>query len=150
VAEVAGRDGQPHRRRVLPLGGLPARCPPVCGRHLPALHREDHWLAENHRLADSYFLNRGDIVLGQLRAAGLYPSLDAPWFSLPGGRVASGATLSLSAPAGDILYSLDGTDPRVYGTGAVSPTALTYREPVALERTLTVKAARGATAPGAR
>lgn len=36
--------------------------------------REDHWLAENRRIVDSYFVHRGDIVLTQLRAAGLSPT----------------------------------------------------------------------------
>lgn len=102
--------------------------------------REQHWLAENQRLVNSYFVHRGAIVLAQLRTAGLYPNLDAPRFNLVAGPVAAGATLSLSAPEGSILYTLDGTDPRVYGTGAISPTAITYRDPVVLDRTATVKA----------
>jgi hypothetical protein len=36
--------------------------------------REDQWLAENKRIVDSYFVHRGDIVLAQLRTAGLYPA----------------------------------------------------------------------------
>ena len=35
--------------------------------------REEHWLAENNRVMNSYFVHRGDIVLAQLRAAGLFP-----------------------------------------------------------------------------
>ena len=47
--------------------------------------------------------------------------------------------MTLSAPAGDIYYTLDGSDPRVIG-GAVSPTAIKYDGSFNLAETTTVKA----------
>jgi hypothetical protein len=41
---------------------------------------------------------------------------------------------------GTIYYTLDGTDPREYGTGAVSGSAILYSGPVPLSGTVTVKA----------
>ncbi len=51
--------------------------------------------------------------------------LKTPSFNQPGGPVAPGSTLTLSAPTGSILFTLDGTDPRLPG-GGTSPAALTY------------------------
>jgi hypothetical protein len=45
----------------------------------------------------------------------------------------------MTAPAGAILFTLDGTDPRLEG-GAVAPGAATYAGPVALSRSAVVKA----------
>ena len=54
-----------------------------------------------------------------------------PSFSLPGGLVSSGATLSLSAPAGVVYYTLDGSDPRQSG-GGIDTHAIPYRAPIDL------------------
>ena len=43
----------------------------------------------------------------------------------------TGARMSLSAPAGEIYFTLDGSDPRASG-GEVARTARLYREPVTL------------------
>jgi hypothetical protein len=89
----------------------------------------------------NYFPQRHAVFLQQLRSAGLYPSLDAPVFSQHGGRVARGFALSMSGP-GPIYYTTDGTDPRVYGTGAIAPTARLYTagQPVILTGSTVVKA----------
>lgn len=85
--------------------------------------REKHWLAENDRVVGSYFVHRPGIVLKQLRDAGLYPAIDAPRVEVARGSDPAGQTVRLSAGKGDIYYTLDGTDPRVPGSGAVSPQA---------------------------
>ena len=56
-----------------------------------------------------------------------------PEFSHPGGRVAPGYRLTLSAPAGPILFTTDGTDPRAPG-GGVRPQATTYTQPIQINR----------------
>ena len=102
--------------------------------------RNAFWLPEINRIANEYFPQRGDIVLDQLRNAGLYPNIAAPAFSQHGGRVPAGFLLTMSAPAGTIYYTTNGADPRVYASGAVSLDALQYSGPVGLQCSLTVKA----------
>jgi hypothetical protein len=101
--------------------------------------REAFWVPENNRMVNSYFPNRNATVLGQLRAAGLYPNVSAPVFNQQGGFVAEGFNLTMTA-SNTIYYTLDGSDPRVYGSSAVSPGAQTYGAPVALNTPTIVKA----------
>lgn len=75
--------------------------------------RDVEWVAHRDWLLGSYFPYRSDIVLNQLRNRGLYPQTVAPSFSQHGGHVPSGFALTMSAPAGTIYYTLDGTDPRM-------------------------------------
>ncbi len=103
--------------------------------------RNQHWLPEVHRLIEQYFPQRSAIVLQQCRDAGLYPSLDAPTFNQHGGQVEDGFLLVMTAPQGDIYYTLDGQDPRVPIQGTPSPSAQAYDEPLVLhEGTITIKA----------
>ncbi|HKS38092.1 MAG TPA: lamin tail domain-containing protein, partial [Verrucomicrobiae bacterium] len=99
-----------------------------------------HFLNEKNRLLTQYFPGRTTTVLNQLRTAGLYPATAAPAFSQHGGRVALGFNLAMSAPAGMIYYTTNGSDPRVIYTGAISASARTYGGPVALNNTVLVKA----------
>jgi CotH kinase protein/Chitobiase/beta-hexosaminidase C-terminal domain/Lamin Tail Domain len=73
--------------------------------------RDEHWTRQRDSLLTGYFPRRSEIVLEQFRNAGLYPHIDAPVFSQPGGRVDPGFELSLDAPIGTIYYTMDGTDP---------------------------------------
>jgi hypothetical protein len=107
-------------------------------------NRNEDWLGEQGRLLTNYFPYRSDVVLNQLRAAGLYPSLAAPVFHQHGGRVPAGFRLFLSNPGqgGVVLYSTNGMDPRIPVTGAISPDARTYSDasPVTLTMSAIVKA----------
>jgi hypothetical protein len=88
-----------------------------------------------------FFPNRSIDLLNQFRTRGWYPSVGAPSFNQHGGRVAAGFNLTMTAPAGTIYYTTNGADPRVYGSGAVSPGALTYAGgPVVLSASTAVKA----------
>ena len=78
------------------------------------------------------FPQRSEIVLQQLRDAGLYPLVDAPTFNQHGGSVPPGFQLAISAPAGAIYFTTDGSDPRVPRLGAISATATAYTAPFAL------------------
>jgi len=73
--------------------------------------RDEHWARQRDGLLTGYFPRRSEIVLEQLRNAGLYPRLDAPVFSQQGGRVDPGFELAMDATAGTIYYTVDGTDP---------------------------------------
>ncbi len=99
--------------------------------------RDVEWVAERDRLLYDYFPRRTGLVLDQLKARGLYPSLGAPVFNRHGGSFAKGFSLTMTA-GGSIFYTLDGTDPREYGTGW--PAGTQYTGPVILERTARVKA----------
>lgn len=91
--------------------------------------RDVEWVAERDNLLNNYLPHRTARVLSQLRAVSLYPSIDAPSLSHRGGLVDPGLQVHLDAPAGQILYTTDGTDPRLPG-GAIAPSALTYRNEI--------------------
>ena len=104
-------------------------------RREPPYTREGEWSAELNWLLRTWFPNRSSRVLQHLRSAQLYPSLAAPVFSRHGGEVEPGFELSMALPAGEqgrIYYTTDGSDPRVYGSGAISPDATLYDGPVRL------------------
>jgi hypothetical protein len=84
------------------------------------------WLNAKNSLM-SYFSPRSGIVLNQLRADGLYPSIDAPSVLPRGGSQPLGTELVISGPAGaEFYYMPDGSDPRMVG-GGVRPGALTHQ-----------------------
>jgi len=99
--------------------------------------RNDQWLRELNNLLGyatnagntaNYFPLRTANVLNQYKGSGLFPSVSAPAFSQQGGTISVGFSLSMTNPnpAGKIYYTTNGADPRIYGSGAVSPSALTY------------------------
>ena len=47
----------------------------------------------------------------------MYPNVVAPTFNQHGGQVVTGFQLTMTAPAGTIYYTLDGSDPRTSGGG---------------------------------
>ena len=100
--------------------------------------REEFWLPENARML-TYFTNRPNNVLTQLRAANLYPALSAPVFSQHGGRVARNFNLSMTA-TNPIYYTLDGGDPREFGTSAIAAGASGYTGGITLSNSIIVKA----------
>ncbi|HEV8542937.1 MAG TPA: lamin tail domain-containing protein [Verrucomicrobiae bacterium] len=102
-------------------------------------YTRDTWLAAINNVTNNFLPTRTQIVLDQLKAAGLYPSVAAPAFTQRGGNVNPGFSLTISAPAGTIYYTLDGSDPRLMG-GSVSAKALTYSGRITLNANATVSA----------
>ncbi len=116
------------------------------------------WITEINRIKNSYLPVRTATVVGQLRAAGLYPALNAPEFhnnsdgALVGSQsVAAGYQLKLMPPAvppagtsnsSTIYYTTDGSDPRVYydTSGNRTPTAILYSGPIPISNTTVVRA----------
>jgi len=100
---------------------------------------------ETWRSAESavraWFPQRTAIFVSQLRAAGLYPQLNAPGFSQLGGLVPPNYALSLTNlnPSGAIYFTLDGTDPRLWG-GAIASTAQLYATPITISNALFLRA----------
>lgn len=89
----------------------------------------------------AWFPQRTTILLGQFRAAGLYPQLNPPDFSQLGGLAPPGYALRLtnSNGSGTIYFTLDGSDPRLWG-GALAPTAQVYSAPLTLTNALFIRA----------
>lgn len=93
-----------------------------------APYRPDmEWAAERQYLVNDYFPRRSNIVLGQFKSQGMYPTLPVPAFNQHGGTVSEGFQLVITASSGEIYYTLTGEDPRLPG-GGLSPEALLYRD----------------------
>jgi len=84
---------------------------------------QNHWKPRVTSAVTTYFPQRRNAVLGQLRSVGLYPTLDAPEFNQNGGAVPSGFGLQFTAPA-TIYYTYSDADPRQPG-GTPHPSAAT-------------------------
>ncbi len=101
--------------------------------------RETDWLPLMDWTKNTYFPQIHNIALDRFKSVGLFPSTVAPSFSQFGGTVPTGYQLTMSAPAGQIWYTLDGSDPQTAG-GAVAPGALLYSGPVTINSNTPVKA----------
>ncbi len=99
----------------------------------------DFWLVEQDRLRNEYFQNRTDIVLDQLKNAGMLPNIDPPVFSQHGGYIEENFALDISAPRGYIYYTMDGSDPRLVG-GTIANSAILFSDPIDLGLGAIVKA----------
>lgn len=79
-------------------------------------------------------------LLALVRQAGYYPAIDPPTLSQWGGVLTDPVVITLTAPAGDLYYTLDGTDPRAAGTGTPAPTAQRYTAPLQVTTAVVLKA----------
>lgn len=104
----------------------------------PAFTRQN-WLSAVNDVLNNFFPTRTEIVLNQLKGDNLYPSVVAPQFNRHGGNVDAGFVLTMSAPAGEIYYTTDGTDPRLPG-GALSGKARRSTGPLVLNENSHVQA----------
>lgn len=102
--------------------------------------KDDDWLPQVNFLLNDYFPQRASVVLNQFKAKGWYPSIDAPAFNQHGGAVDVGFSLVMTAPSGDIYYTLDGQDPRLPGGAINTAHAILYTGPVALAESTQIRA----------
>lgn len=88
------------------------------------------WLSSDEAVR-GWFTARNAVLVNQLRNAGLYPTINAPGLTPFGGLVPPNSTLTLTNPngAGTIYYTLDGSDPRLWG-GNLSGAAKIYSSPL--------------------
>lgn len=94
-------------------------------REFDPFTRDDEWIPTRDWLFNIYFPQRTDILLGWFRDAlpnSLYPYVDAPVFYINGlyqhgGQIEPTDSLSMTATAGTIWYTLDGNDPRLPAEG---------------------------------
>jgi len=93
------------------------------------VNTRNDWLQEQNLLMTEWFPNRTAILIDQLRAAGLYPLLDAPDIAPHGGFIdySEPAVVNLTVPIGTIYYTTNGTDPRL-PDGGLSPEAQIYNQ----------------------
>lgn len=77
------------------------------------------WQGFQDNLLNNQFNTLTNTMIARFKAAGMYPNLVAPVFSQHGGAVLPGFQLAMTAPAGTIYYTTDGTDPRVPGDPVV-------------------------------
>ena len=89
--------------------------------------REQHWIRERDHVVNTHIpiihdASDPDGIINELRANNLYPSIDPPVFAQHGGPVPNNFNLGITASAGDIYFTTDGSDPRLVG-GAVNPAA---------------------------
>lgn len=96
--------------------------------------RDEWWEPELQKLYTNWFPGQVSVTLDRFRAIGLYPETAPPQFEPYGGPVPEGFHLRMTHTnrTGTILYTLNGPDPRIYGTGRPAPEAQVYREPIPL------------------
>ena len=90
--------------------------------------KDDQYLATQEYIIETYLQQRPEILLNQLRARNLYPSVAAPVYSQTGNSL----TIENPNGAGSIFYTTDGSDPR-------DPSASTYSNAVTLATSATYK-----------
>ena len=88
--------------------------------------REDSWVVERDNVINNYIPAIHDTansyaIINVLRSKNLYPYTDPPVLKINrnsqhGGYVSAGDLLSMITSTGTILYTLDGTDPRLPGS----------------------------------
>lgn len=99
-----------------------------------------HWIPRKNDLINNYFPQRTEVVFNQLKAASLYPTVNAPTFTHNGGIIQSPIDLGMNSNSGTIYYTTDGSDPRTNITGAIKSTASVYTKTVSIGSSITVKA----------
>jgi hypothetical protein len=97
-------------------------------RAYPARTKDDHWLPSVNWVTYTFFANRTEVVLEQLKLKNLYPAIDPPLFYSGSQTISDsiwtispGSQIRLVNPnanaVGSILYTLDGSDPRAFEGG---------------------------------
>jgi hypothetical protein len=107
------------------------------------------WQRFQDNLIDNHFPPLTDRMIGLFEGQGWYPETLAPKLNQFGGEISPGFKLTMSVGTlfnpqpGDLLYTTDGSDPRLVG-GSVSDAAQTYQRRgspgVILAETTTIKA----------
>lgn len=91
-------------------------------------NKDEHWIPAKNFLLDNYFPLRTDMLIEQLRQAGLFPELDAPYVLINGKNtfnefIKKGDRLQVRANEGTVYYTIDGTDPVHWENGKGTPSA---------------------------
>jgi hypothetical protein len=111
-----------------------------CRRNPP--YTRDDWYTEQRRLLNKYFPQRTQVLLNQLRTAGLYPDVEAPNVtSVPLAQEPGQlTTLTVDEHQGSVLYyTTNGIDPRVHRTNQPADNALIYQRPFKINAPFIIK-----------
>ncbi|MBN1508526.1 MAG: lamin tail domain-containing protein [Sedimentisphaerales bacterium] len=105
--------------------------------------RQD-WVNTVNAKLNTMFPNRSRDVLNWLKAANLYPAIDAPEFLvnvLPqhGGHIQRTDLLILGPSAGIVYYTLDGADPRLPGGSLNTAHVLRFSTAITLDHSARIK-----------
>lgn len=65
--------------------------------------RDDDWIPERDRILNDYLPVRTQIVIDQLRDAGLFPSISAPEFNQHGGKIEPGFQLTMTSKSKSVI-----------------------------------------------
>lgn len=84
--------------------------------------RDATWLPACNAVLNTYLAQRRDIVIGQFRQRGWFPSLDAPLYSVMNTEVTPGQAVRLAGTS-TFYYTTDGSDPRL-PDGGIHPAAV--------------------------
>jgi hypothetical protein len=109
------------------------------------LYDRQWWLNEQSFLLNTYFPNRTAEFINQLKAASLFPSIEAPRILVNGipftqFPVNVGDTITMPFSGGTIYYTGDGSDPELQGQP--SPSATVYTGPIILSHSVHFKIRR--------
>lgn len=83
------------------------------------------WQREYDRIMETWFPRRSEVMLRHYDRAGLFPDVETARFNQRGGAISKDFEVELTAPAGTIYYTTDGSDPRMIG-GSINPDAIAY------------------------
>lgn len=100
--------------------------------------RDDQWMSRQKFVQETIFPARGNQFLTQLKAAGMFPEVDAPTLYINEQEnypefLDITARVSMSVSQGTIYYTLDGTDPVDWSTATLyQNSAIQYKSAFAL------------------
>jgi len=91
---------------------------------------KNDWEGQNNYMVNTFFPNRTQIVINQMRSVRMFPDMAVISFNQPGGEIIPGFELLMSqanGTPGTIYYTLDGSDPRLWG-GDLYPNAAIFED----------------------
>ena len=105
--------------------------------------KETYWIPQENYILNTFIPQRTNNFITQLRAAGLFPSIDAPVFYINDKisyqkKITAGDKLKITATKGTVYFTSNGTDPLDHVTGNVSTKATQYTAPVTLSNSCQV------------